>query len=158
MKLIFLISLIFLGGLSFAQSSPLPLNEALFESQINNKSWSLEDTTQKADYEMFFALFFNDTISIAYINWIESMAAQFSIYELEVDQNIAIIKPLQWKDPLAEEDNEEALTDGAEYIYCYLKSEQTISVLFADKKFSPPSLALKEPDWPDLQFDGSTEE
>ena len=69
---------------AFVLATTISFCQTTFEKEFNrdivDKTWSAEDTAQKADYETMYVLISKDSLTIAYLNWIEGMSVNQCSY------------------------------------------------------------------------------
>src|SRR5690606_26997152 len=78
---------------SYGQADRLTLNQRIFDNQVNNKLWTVDDSTKQDPNEMFVVGFVNDTISLGYIDWIKGLNGVYGKYSGTFKNNIVEIKP-----------------------------------------------------------------
>ena len=141
-KLAFLsISFVFVAWNTFCQNT----FEKDFKQDIIEKTWSAEDTTQKADYEQMFVLIFQDSITIAYVNWLEGMSANQCSYTKKDKQSCFELTLGKCGEPAE-----------TNFVYGNLSQDKkTLNLLFADKQITDFDKINERKGW--LHFELLTE-
>jgi hypothetical protein len=132
------------------QSERIKLDFKIFESKIKNQAWSLEDSNKKDSSEMFVMNFLNDTISLAYVDWMEGLTGIYGKYSAKFQNNFVELKPKKWFSSIGPIDNYKRPKPF--YIYCYLKNDSTLLVLFAKQKIEMGEKLIVSGDWYELEL------
>ena len=141
-KSVFLtIVLIWSTFMSFSQSD----SKEDFNRDIIDKAWSAEDTTQKADYEMMFVSISQDSITLAYINWIEGMSANQCSYSKKDKKTCFELAIGNCVDSV-----------DISFVYGYLsENKRILNILFEENKLKNIENIREDKDW--LHFELLTE-
>ena len=147
-KWIFLIFVSLLSNRLFAQEQRLQLDSAVFESMIENHTWSLEDKEALGKDRIFVIGFTSDTLVISYLNDAEGVKNVYCKYELKFDRDIAQIYPYYWQSLM--NPVEDYQKEKPQYIYCYLDKYDVLQVRFSKKHLSTRAALESKTAWMEL--------
>lgn len=126
---------VFMNSL-FAQDSIQKLNKSIFSELIIDKGWSVEDSTQKKDYEMMVVVISKDSCLIAYVSWIEAIVTHSCFYDLKIENNFFEIEITKCQE-----------RSEMSYIYGYLVRQDHLEIIFSEKRLRMNAELLNEKEW-----------
>jgi hypothetical protein len=100
--------------------SDFEMNESIFREKVRNKSWSMEDTTKKKDYELFLLAFNEDTLVSAYLDITESLNASSCLYKVSFHSNIFELTL------------DDCSSSSDKFIYGYFSENGILEILFSE--------------------------